>query len=135
MDLILNRAIDQTVETKGVLSLPNNSYFKTLELPWLNNKNGVSCIPPGNYPWRKVAATVNIPYPHIEIMNVPGRTGICMHWANFAAGKKVQLKGCITVGDDYADIDKDGVDDITSSKPTLDKLMLMLPDSGTITIK
>ena len=135
MKLLLIRDQPQTIETKGVLTTETKVQFKTLELPWLNNKNKVSCIPTGLYPWRKVAATKNIPYEHIAIDNVPGRSGVCIHSANYAAGKKVQLKGCITVGEQYTDIDGDKIDDITSSRPTCDKLMLMLPDSGTIEIK
>lgn len=130
MNLILNRDKEQTVETKGVLMVP----VKTLELPWLGNKNQISCIPPGIYPWRKVVATSKIPYPHIEIQNVPGRSGIKVHSANFAAGKKVQLKGCVSVGESYADLDGDKIDDITNSKKTFEALMAMLPQSGTIEI-
>lgn len=135
MKLSLIREILQTVETKGVLTTEAKAQFKTLELPWLENKNEVSCIPVGVYPWKKVAATKKIPYQHIAIDNVPGRSGVCIHSANYAAGKKVQLKGCIAVGANYLDLDGDKIEDITDSKKTFEKLMATLPNEGAIEIK
>lgn len=133
--LVLNRLPEQSIETKGNLSLEDGNVFKTLELAWLGNKNKVSCIPIGTYDWIKCAPTKKIPYEHIAILNVPGRLGIRIHAANFAAGQMVQLLGCIAVGETYADLNGDKIDDITASKKTLEKLMGLLPNKGTITIK
>jgi hypothetical protein len=148
MDIELIRNPDQTVETQGKIIIDPIHSFDTLELAWKDNKNGLSCIPVGKYNWVKVDPTAKIPYPHISIAPVPGRDGICIHSANFAAQAPyktvnnvklintdhVQLLGCITVGQGYLDINGDGILDIINSKISLGKLMDLLPDSGTITI-
>lgn len=123
------RQKDNGVETLGDL---NYCTFKcdTLELPWKFNKKQISCIPVGAYLWKKVPATAAIPYPHISILDVPGRDGICIHSANYFT----QLKGCIAVGDKEVDINKDGQTDVANSKNTFSKLMDLLPEEGEIII-
>lgn len=101
-----------------------------LELPWLNNQKGVSCIFPGSYKGRKVGATKNIPYKHIAIDGVEGRDGICMHIVNFVR----QLRGCVGVGERHIDIDGDDIKDVTNSKNTFDKIMEFLPDNFDVII-
>ena len=128
------REKEQTTQTKGALTF-GIFICPTLELAWKDNKKVISCIPIGTYTWRKRERTKNIPYTHILIENVQNRDGICIHAANYASGNKVQLKGCIAVGSGYADIDKDGNEDIINSKLTFEKLMSLLPVSGEITIK
>jgi hypothetical protein len=103
----------------------------SLELPWKDNDPDVSCIPKGTYIGVKVDATVRIPYPHILIPNVPNRTGICIHRANFVS----QLRGCIAVGVGGMDINKDGQLDVTESKKTFDALMAVLPETFEIVIE
>lgn len=132
--IIVEREKEQLIETKGKLTFGNFS-CPSLELAWKDNKKGISCIPIGTYKWRKRERTNNIPYTHVLIEGVPGRDGVCIHAANYAAGKKVQLKGCIAVGSGYSDLDKDGIDDIVNSKVTFDKLMSLLPERGDIEIK
>ena len=132
--IIVEREPNQDIETKGKLTFGSFS-CPTLELAWKNNKKGISCIPVGKYTWRKREKTNNIPYRHVLIEGVNGRDGICIHAANYAAGNKVQLKGCIAVGSGYADLDKDGNDEIINSKVTFEILMSILPDKGEITIK
>ena len=71
-------------------------YFKdklvcyTIELPWLDNRARVSCIPEGRYEiikrWSKRFKW------HIQLLNVPGRSYILIHPANDALK---ELKGCI----------------------------------------
>lgn len=95
-----------------------------LELPWFDNKKMISCIPVGDYDCVKRTYSANIPYPHIVILNVPNRTGICVHKANFAR----QLKGCIAIGDKHVDIDRDNLIDITNSGRTFNTLMKLLPN-------
>lgn len=90
---------------------------KTLELPWKENKSKVSCIPPGTY-------TAKFEYSNafkqklFELKGVSDRSEIKIHVANFAK----QLLGCIGVGAMIADIDKDGIPDLASSRITLAKL-------------
>ena len=104
---------------------------KTLELPWLNNTSGTSCIPEGKYKLAFVRS------PRFQrnmwrVMQVPGRDGILIHSANFDR----QLKGCIAPGLTAADIDGDGVIDVTSSKVTLKRLEdVLAKEPATLLIK
>lgn len=68
--------------------------FDTLELPWKNNQNNISCIPEGRYqcvphygsnPWDAECWM---------LIGVPGRSGILIHIGNIAANSK----GCILIG-------------------------------------
>lgn len=76
-------------------------FCKTLELPWMQNAPNISCIPPGVYfcSWTYS--------PHFGrnlylVADVPGRSGIRIHPANFAGsvadGYKCDLLGCIALG-------------------------------------
>jgi hypothetical protein len=103
---------------------------KTLELPWLDNKRRISCIPKGLY------HTIKHQSPKYGecfwLTNVKDRSGILIHHGNFAASKnprtgKPDTLGCILPGQAFADIDGDGYTDVTSSKPTLRKLLKLLP--------
>lgn len=51
-----------------------------------------------------------------ELYGVPGRKEIKIHTAN----SYKELEGCIAPGLGWADIDKDGYIDVTSSGPTVD---------------
>jgi hypothetical protein len=93
----------------------------TLELPWLDNKKGVSCIPKGVY---KVTTSYSNRFKkHLwEVHNVPNRSGIRIHAANFA----YQLEGCIALGMYPADINRDGVMDIAQSVRAMDLAMTII---------
>lgn len=137
MNLIIERDKGYIIETKGRLivdsGIQNLFECLTLELPFLNNQKGISCIPVGTYSWKKVGAS-NIPYDHISIPEVENRSGICIHYGNFAAGDHPDIKGCILTGNKYADINGDGFMDILNSKKTFEKMMSLLPDSGKLII-
>lgn len=107
---------------------------KTLELPWLNNTAKISCIPADTYKWMKVGPSMSIPYDHIMLIDVPDRSGICIHYGNYAGAKKSDILGCILTGRTIADINGDRIADITDSKKTFEKLMSVLPSHGTINI-
>lgn len=70
----------------------------TLELPYLDNKNSISCVPKGTYKIRfrdgKKEGSRVAPYDHIEILDVPNRKWILIHRGNF----HTQTRGCILVG-------------------------------------
>ena len=135
MKISVLRQQPQTIETKGDLTLDSDPFTcPTLELKWANNQQGESCIPTGVYTWSKVPPS-HIPYQHIALSGVPGRAGICIHYGNFATGANVSTEGCILIGSGYFDINGDGIDDIINSKTTFEKLINLLPDSGTIEIK
>lgn len=86
--------------TFGVILLDNNITFSTGELPWRNNKNGVSCIPVGTY----IAYWFNSPKHGwcYQLKNVPKRSMVQIHSANYMAdktlGKLSELEGCIALG-------------------------------------
>lgn len=86
----------------------------TLELPWLNNARAKSCIPAGTYTARLTMS------PRFKrelwlIDGVPNRSGIRIHAANFAH----QLHGCIALGMQSVDIDKDGKLDVARSQEAM----------------
>jgi hypothetical protein len=73
---------------------------RTGELPWRDNAPEVSCIPPGVYNVTfRMSSKHGLCY-HVE--NVPGRSGVEIHAANFCGaadrGKKCQLEGCLAPG-------------------------------------
>jgi hypothetical protein len=78
----------------------DGKYFHTLELPWLNNKPNVSCIPIGTYDCETYPSsrfgTVYL------VKGVPGRSGILIHQGNFGGNKlkglKSNIEGCILLG-------------------------------------
>lgn len=137
-DLIkIKRNQDDGKETQGKLDVasiasPNVNVFEcvTLERPWLNNQNQVSCYPKGTYTWVKVPASSHIPYSHIAVENVENRAGICIHIFN----EYFQSLGCTGVGSAYADINGDKEPDLLNSKITFEKLMSILPDRGTLIV-
>jgi Family of unknown function (DUF5675) len=111
-------------ETFGELVATNGGATftcKTLELPWKNNQRNVSCIPAGWYTvdWSFSASRMKYTY---RIKNVTGRSGILIHVGNFAAGKKVDIEGCILVGNAFKDLNNDSILDIANSTVTLKAL-------------
>jgi len=104
--------------------------FYLVELPWEFNKIGESCIPIGRYTLKKLNSSPSFNYPHFEVMNVPGRTGIKWHIANYVR----ELLGCGGPGMKLADIDNDGVIDVASSGEAINKLINILPDKSRLII-
>jgi hypothetical protein len=82
----------------------------TLELPWKDNERSISCIPEGEYGAR---FTMSNRFRVVlwEVLNVPNRSGIRIHAANYSH----QLEGCIALGMQSLDMDKDGKLDIARS--------------------
>src|SRR5688500_13784687 len=98
-------------ETLGSMYHPNGAMMcKTMELPlvWKDRENNltarsISCIPEGDWITIREAYTAKHPYPHLRIMDVPGRSGILAHRITFVK----HLKGCIGVGTAFKDLNKD----------------------------
>lgn len=131
----LHREPPNSINTKGDFSY-GEFRCKTLELGSHDNEPRKSCINPGIYICKKVGVT-HIPYPHIAITNVPNRTGIAIHIANYASSDKVfksQLLGCVAVGSGYGDLNADGVPEILNSKVTFDAMMKVLPEEFNLII-
>jgi hypothetical protein len=109
-------------QTKGelfVLDQNGQVLFRcfTLELPWKENQRQISCIPAGRY---QVVPRHSPKYKnHLHILDVPNRTWILIHEANFVH----QLMGCIAVGESRIDLNGNGLLDITRSVATKNKLL------------
>ena len=71
------------------------------ELPWRNNDPNISSIPTGIFPVEWTLSNRFGRYTY-EVKNVPGRSGVRLHVANFvgdrALGFKAEVEGCITLG-------------------------------------
>lgn len=76
--------------TNGLLTVGGRKVCNTIELPWRNNMRSVSCIPEGRYRLRK-RYSERFKW-HIEIEEVPQRSAILFHPANYALH---ELRGCI----------------------------------------
>jgi hypothetical protein len=90
---------------------------KTLELPWRDNQRSISSVPAGRYEL-VLEYSPRFKQKLWELKGVPGRSECKIHTANFAR----QLNGCIAPGKGYADLDKDGLMDVYSSRVTLKKI-------------
>jgi hypothetical protein len=104
----------------------------SLELPWLKNTPQVSCIPEGVYPVTKITSPINGPC--FLLANVPGRASIEMHIGNYAAGKRIDTKGCILPGQNFQDLNGDGILDVAEATITVQHLLSIMPDSFQLTI-
>ena len=120
LQAILVRNKSEAKQTLGTLIATKNGDFlilKTLELPDLNNKVDISCIPTGVYSvdWTWSPKFQKYTY---EVTKVPNRPGIRIHAGNY----HTDIEGCILLGDKYTDLNKDGVLDIVNSRISVDKL-------------
>jgi hypothetical protein len=111
---------------------------KTIELPWLDNKPFVSCIPDGEY---ELVKHISPRFGNcLKVLDVPDRTDILIHPGNYAGSinpntGKSDLLGCIAPGQNFTDIDGDGLVDITNSFITMQRLMSFLPDKTMLRIE
>jgi len=127
MKAILTRIGHGETQTLGELDIfsdDDNLIFtcKTLELEEDINAVRDDCIPKGTY---KVVRRFSEKYKnHFHILDVPNRSYILIHSANYSR----QLLGCIAVGHAHIDIDGDGLKDVTSSKATMERLNEILPN-------
>lgn len=84
--------------TKGLLVLPG-FYCRTLELPWRDNAQRISCIPAGTYTLHFAPSRLGKVY---RFDSVPGRSGVLIHWGNLAGdvskGWKSHVEGCVILG-------------------------------------
>lgn len=126
------RTLKQDKQTLGIMYVFFDGKIvyqcNTLELGWHKNKNKSSCIPIGSY---KVEKRKSPKYgSHFWIKDVPNRDLILIHNGNYYT----QTLGCILVGNSLMDINKDGLLDVVSSKPTMTKLNTLLPENFNIEI-
>lgn len=112
----------QTVQTPGKLFYINNRdiqlcpRWESLEAGWGNNIDG--CFPEGIYAVvREHSDKFGVDL--WELYNVPNRSECKIHWGNYYKN----FDGCVGIGKDKADINKDGFMDITSTKEAVEQLM------------
>ena len=91
MIVTLQRIVERE-GTYGVLSLDGHPRFVTLEPPWKNNEQNVSCIPTGRYKCRRFQSSRF--GPTWKLIDVPGRSDVEFHFGSFVRN----TEGCILVG-------------------------------------
>ena len=134
--LILFRTEYGEKQTSGELYIydeNNNQHFKckSLELPWKDNQNRISCIPEEIYAIKKhVSPTFGN---CLWVQNVKGRSEILIHAANYVGSNnpktgKPDLLGCIAPGRDFKDITNDNIKEVIYSNAALGELLDILPD-------
>lgn len=133
--ILISRFFRNNIQTLGVLNVINNQASntevtaRTVELPWKDNQRNISCIPPGKYPGE--LRTSEKYGKHVHIKEVPNRSYILIHPANFVS----QLRGCIAPGQAHIDIDGDGYRDVTSSRDTVAEIVAALPEKFDVVIE
>ncbi|WP_288370302.1 DUF5675 family protein [uncultured Algoriphagus sp.] len=131
--LIINRDLQDENVTHGRLRVveAGRTIFEccTLELPWRDNHVQISCIPKGEYRLlhRSSPRFAN----HLHIIDVPGRSYILIHPANFVH----QLRGCIAVGENRMHLDGDQILDITNSRRTMERLLKLVQNRDKLIIQ
>ena len=124
MQLQLTRFAHYPDRTIGLMELGGRHWY-TVERPWLDNAPNISCIPTGEYTMQKVTSPRFGPDTW-EVMDVPGRTHILIHSANWAK----QLEGCIAPGRGlFANLDG-----VTNSRNALGELERITSDIETMTL-
>jgi hypothetical protein len=111
-------------QTLGVLChQPSGWTCCTLELPWANNKNQRSCIPPGPGEEAITYKAKRHESPRygecLWLPGVRGRSEILIHAGNYVS----DTVGCILVGALFTNLDGDNLTDVTSSRQTLGVLL------------
>lgn len=133
MRLLITRIDDSGKQTIGrMYALDENDAsvkdYPTLELPWEDNETNVSCIPVGEY---QVIKRWSPKFDnHFHILDVEGRSYILIHKGNYYT----DIRGCILIGKDLSDINKDGELDVTSSAVAMSELLEIMPERFTLTI-
>lgn len=134
MKLLLERYHYDDKQTLGKLYLLDSKShiiedWHSLELPWLDNKKRISCIPEGVYKAHKH----NSPKfgESFWLQDVPNRSEVLIHKGNY----HTDILGCILIGKDLSDINKDGYLDVTSSKKAIKELMKLTKDVDGIIIE
>ena len=128
VEIIIVRELSNEKETLGKLLVFDAAgdviyACMSLELPYVNNERGVSCIPTGSYTAKKINS-----YKFgdcIAIDSVINRSQILIHYGNYYT----QTRGCVLVGRFFSDLNKDGFKDVLLSRLALNDLLLSLSDS------
>lgn len=139
---LILREPDQSKQTLGTFTITEGNAVlftcKTIELPWKNNQRQVSCIPNGKY--RTIRHHSPTYGECFWLKDVPERSEILIHHGNYSASVNPRTgtpdtKGCILPGQAHADVNADGIPDVTSSVNTMKKLREVLPDEFDLEIR
>jgi|SRR5690606_10896776 len=105
--LVILRDYTSWAGTPGTAYIKNlatgqlDRFSHSIELPWLNNKQGVSCIPPGEYDC-EVTFSPKYRRTMYLVKSVKDRAGIRIHSGSFAGsverGYRCHLLGCLSLG-------------------------------------
>lgn len=121
--IYLNRVVYDLFCTRGVLVDGKRPLCHTLELPWLDNAQNISCIPEGVYDVvRSTSDRFGLCY---RLPFVRGRSGILFHAGNSIS----DTRGCILVGLDANDLN------VLHSKMAMQRILEALPEHFQLTIR
>ncbi len=96
----------------------------TLELPYLDNKNNISCIPCNEY---KIAPYTSEKYKDVyQVMNVPNRTSILIHTGNYLK----DTQGCILIGSNVKGNRITKEIELLESKKAMEKLKTIIKENN-----
>lgn len=116
MKAILYRISKTDKQTLGELQVGDFKCF-TLELPDRQNARKKSCIPEGTY---RVVRHKSPKFGNcFWLKDVPNRSAILIHPGNYY----YHTLGCILVGTNQKDVNKDGLIDNVSSKKAMEALL------------
>lgn len=138
MEEVLVKRVYLPSETLSSIYYKGEMLCKGMELPYRNNQRSISCIPEGEYlvtkeppiPSNDPQGRKQRDYWHFRFHDVPKRSGVLIHKITYVK----DLQGCIGVGLDFKDWNKDGVLDMADSTKALEKLVKTLPDKFTLKI-
>lgn len=125
----LTRDDQNDTRTYGTLTDETGAVFcQTLELPWLDNAHGVSCIPSGTYRCTKRWSPKHMT-DVFGVDRVPARSDIEIH----AGNTPKDSLGCILLGTERGAID--GVDAVLHSRIAVGALMAKFHDTISFTLE
>lgn len=126
MNLTLRRIAQSDAGTFGVLIMDEIPLCVTCELPWLDNQEGISCIPAGIY---NCTSHDSPKHPNTwQVKNVPNRSEILIHDGNTIRDSI----GCVVVGSGFGKLDN--VPAVLNSKYALNMLRGILTSDFILTI-
>lgn len=128
-DIVISR-LKQDDCTIGRLRTPTMSAL-TLELPWRDNQQNVSCVTAGVYRYKKHLSPSLGEVVHI--LDVENRTWIYIHIGNYL----YEIKGCILIGTALHESGRHTPmsPSIQNSTEAFRALFASIPDEGTIKIE
>lgn len=115
--MILQRDSSNADRTFGTMARDDQRVeCQTIERPWLDNQNGVSCIPVGTYRC-SLRFSPHHGFAVFGVDAVPNRDDIEIHAANLPS----QLLGCIALGESRGALN--GADAVLASQAAVDAFM------------